>query len=90
MEKTHMTHIGIEECKRQARETLYWPRMTTEIKEYISRCEVCLTHRSGQGKEPILQHKFTMRPRAKVVADFCELDNRVLLVVSDYYSTTLR
>ena len=86
MEKTHATHIGIEGCIRRARDTLYWPRMTTEIKEYISRCDICLTHRTGQGKEPILQHEFIARPWAKVAADLCEFDNRVLLVVSDYYS----
>ncbi|KAL9976432.1 hypothetical protein ACROYT_G013732 [Oculina patagonica] len=86
MEQTHATHIGIEGCIRRARETLYWPRMTTDIKEYISKCDICLTHRAGQGKEPILQHEFIARPWAKVAADLCEIDNRVLLVVSDYYS----
>ena len=83
MEKTH---IGIEGCICQARETLYWARMTTEIKEYISRCDVCLTHRNSQGKELILQYEFTARPWAKVAADLCEFDNTILLVVSDYYS----
>ena len=86
MEKTHASHIGIEGCIRQARDTLYWPRMTTEIKEYISKCDVCMTHRTGQGKEPMLQHEFVTRPWARVAADLCEFDNRVLLVVSDYYS----
>ena len=86
MEKTHASHIGIEGCTRRARDTLYWPCMTTEIKEYISKCDVCMTHRTSQGKEPILQHEFISRPWAKVAADLCKFDNRVLLVVSDYYS----
>ncbi|KAL9951231.1 hypothetical protein ACROYT_G043856 [Oculina patagonica] len=86
MEQTHATHIGIEGCICRARETLYWPRMTTEIKEHISKCDICLTHHAGQGKEPILQHKFIAQPWAKVAADLCEIDNRVLLVVSDYLS----
>ena len=60
--------------------------MTTEIKEYISKCDVCMTHRTGQGKEPMLQHEFVTRPWARVAADLCEFHNRVLLVVSDYYS----
>ena len=86
MEKTHSSHIGIEGCIRRARDTFFWPRITVELKEYISKCEVCLTHRSGQGKEPILQHEFVARPWGKISADLCELDKRTLLVVSDYYS----
>ena len=86
MEKNHSSHIGIEGCVRRTWDTFFLPRMTTELKEYISTCEVCLTHRNGQGKEPIRQHEFTARPWAKVSADLCECDNRTLLVVSDYYS----
>ena len=86
MEKTHSSHIGIEGCIRRARDTFFWPRMTVELKEYISKCEVCLTHRRGQEKEPILQHEFVARTWGKISADLCELDNRTLLVVSDYYS----
>ena len=82
MEQTNATHIGIEGCISRARDTLYWPHMTTEIKEYISKCDICLTHRAGQGKEPIQHHEFI----AKVAAALCEVENRVLLVVSDYYS----
>ena len=81
MEKTHASHIGIEGCLRQARETPYWPRMTTELREYISKCDVCLSHRNDQRKE-----EFVARPWAKVAVDLCEFDSRVLLVVCDYFS----
>ena len=86
MEKTHASHIGIEGCLRRARETLYWPCMTTELREYISKCNVLLSHRHDQGKEPMQSHEFLAHPWAKVAADLCEFDNRVLLVLCDYYS----
>ena len=89
MEETHATHIGIEGCLHRARETLYWPRMSTELKEYISKCEICLSHHNDQGKEPMLLHEFIARPWAKVAADLCEFDSRVLLVVCDYYSNLI-
>ena len=86
MEATHASHIGVEACIRRARDSLYWPRMTTELKEYIAKCNVCMAHRSEQSKEPIQQHDFAARPWSKVAADLCDLDGRTLLVISDYYS----
>ena len=86
MAVTHATHIGMEGCIRRARESMYWPRMTTELKEYIAKCDICLAHRATQSKEPLLQHEFVARPWSKISADLCELPGRILLVVSDYYS----
>lgn len=39
---THPSHIGVEACIRRARDSLYWPRMSTELKEYIAKCDVCM------------------------------------------------
>ena len=68
----HVAHIGVEGCIRRARESLYWPGMSTEIKDYIQKCDVCLAHRSSPGKERILPHEVPERPRAKVGVDLCE------------------
>ena len=86
MEIAHATHIGIEGCIRRARESMFWPRMATELKEYISKCDVCMSHRASPGKEPLQQHEYAARPWSKVGADLCDLRGRTLLVVSDYYS----
>ena len=82
----HASHIGIEACIPRARDSLYWPRMTTELKEYILKRDVCLAHRSSPIKEPLLQHEVLARPWSKVGADLCELNRRTLLVMVDYYS----
>ena len=60
--------------------------MTTELKEYIAKCDVCMAHTSEQSKEPIQQHEFAVRPWSKVASDLCDLDKRTFLVISDYYS----
>ena len=86
MAVVHSSHIGMEGCIRRSRDTLYWPRMATESREYIAKCDICLSHRTEQSKEPLLQHEVIARPWAKVAADLCELDNRTLLVITDYYS----
>ena len=86
MAVAHATHIGTEGCIRRARDSMYWPRMTTELKEYVSKCDICLAHRATPGKEPLMQHDFEGRPWHKIGADLCELHGRTLLVVCDYYS----
>ena len=82
----HVIHKGVEGCIRRARESLYWPGMSTEIKDYVQKCDVCLAHRSSPGKEPILQHEVPERPWAKVGVDLCEFYDRTLLVIVEYYS----
>lgn len=60
MAKTHSSHIGVKGCIRRARDTFFWTCITVELKEYISKCEVC--HRSSQQEKPILQHVFVAWP----------------------------
>ena len=40
-ERIHSSHIGVNGCIRRAREAVFWPRITADIKALISRCEVC-------------------------------------------------
>ena len=59
MKVAYASRIGIEACILRARDSLYWPRMTTE--EYIAECGICLTHRDAQSKEQLLQHEIVAR-----------------------------
>ena len=84
MAACHESHIGVEGCIRRARESMFWPRMSTELKAYISKCDTCVAHRAAQPKEHLQQHTFIYGP--KVGADLCEMHGRTLLVVCDDYS----
>ena len=86
MAKCHASHIGIEGCLRRAPESMFWPRMSSYIKEYIAKCDVCLAHQNAPQKETIIQHEITARPWAKVGADLCDSQGRALRVVCDYFS----
>ncbi len=69
MEVIHETHVGIDGCLCRARECMYWPQMSTELKEYISKCDTCLLYRPEQSQEPLTQHQFDARPWNKVGVD---------------------
>ena len=82
----HATDIGIEGCLRRAREIMFWSRMASELKEYISECDICTRHRESQTKEPLQSYDVEAQPWAKVGADLCDLNGRTLPVCCDYYS----
>ena len=60
--------------------------MTAEIQDFVSKCDTCLRHRSNPGREPLQSHDVGARPWAKVAADLALMDDRFILVVSDYFS----
>ena len=39
--KIHSSHLGIEACLRRARECIYWPGISAEMKHHSSACETC-------------------------------------------------
>ena len=51
--RIHEGNLGIERCKARAREALYWPGMSSEITEMISRCSTCLEFRRKHQREPM-------------------------------------
>ena len=42
IELVYTTHIGVEGCLQTGKRN--WPRMSTELKEYILKCAVCASH----------------------------------------------
>jgi predicted Fe-S protein YdhL (DUF1289 family) len=86
MAKCHATHNGIEGCLRSARETMYWSRMSSDLKDYIAKCDVCLAYQNAPPKETLMQHEIMAQPWAKVSTDLCDLNGRALLAVCDYFS----
>ena len=42
-EKVHAGHIGINSSLRRARDLIYWPQMSTDIRYYVETCGVCAT-----------------------------------------------
>ncbi|CAC5412463.1 unnamed protein product [Mytilus coruscus] len=86
IKKIHSSHIGIEGCLRRARESLYWPGMNAEVKDFIQRCETCRTFERKQQKETLISHEIPSRPWSKVGIDLMTFQSKNYLVTVDYYS----
>ena len=85
-EKIHSSHLGIDGCLRRAKECLFWPNMTSEIREYISTCSICRTYEKAYQRETLMSHDIPDRPWAKVGTDLFAKDGRDYLITVDYYS----
>ena len=47
----HESQIGIEGTLRRARDIVYWPGITAQLKDYLSKCGICNRYRPEQCKE---------------------------------------
>ena len=86
IKKIHSSHIGIEGCLRKARDVLYWPGMSAEIKDSIASCDTCNTYQRKQQKEPLHSHDPPKRPWSKVAADLFDFDKKDWIIIVDYWS----
>ena len=84
--RIHEGHLGIEKYKARARETMFWPRINSEITEMAQRCSACLATRVYQQKEPLISPEIPTKPLQKVGTDLFHFKNNDYLVIIDYFS----
>ena len=41
LEDIHDSHLGIVKCKSRARDVIFWPGMSSQIEEMVSKCAIC-------------------------------------------------
>ncbi|XP_052809376.1 uncharacterized protein K02A2.6-like [Mya arenaria] len=86
LEKIHIGHLGIGKCTSRARDVMFWPGMSSDISDMVQQCDICLTHRSSNNKEPMQPHQIPEQPWQVVATDIFTLDGVDYLVTVDYYS----
>jgi len=86
LRRIHEGHLGIEKCKRRARQAVFWPGINMHIEKFISQCAVCLSHHYKLAKEPMMVAALPTEPWKKVGTDLFQLNGKDYLVVIDYYS----
>ena len=85
-EKLHQAHMGVESTLRRAHTSLWWPGMNSQLKQFISSCQVCQSFQRNNPKETLMSHCIPDRPWTKIAADPFEFNGEHYLVLVDYYS----
>ena len=86
LRQLHSTHIGIESCIRRSRECVFWPRITADIRDFLSHCDICNAYSDKNQKEPLRPKEVAIRPWEKVSIDLCSIDNHDYLICVDHFS----
>ena len=84
--KVHSGHPGINASLRRARERIYWPGMSKDIRNYVETCDTCATYGTKQAAQALQMHEVPSRPWEKVGADLLSFKGRQYLIKVDYYS----
>ena len=58
----HVGHMGVDKCLQRARDIMFWPKMSSDITDYVLKCDICLKHRNSNTKEPLKSHPIPDRP----------------------------
>ena len=86
IQAAHKPHLGINSCLCRARECLFWPGMSVEIKVEVEKCPACREFEVSQGKETLMSHEIPDHPWAKVGCDLLTLDGKEYMVTTGYFS----
>lgn len=86
MNRLHYAHSGVVSSLSRARESMYWPGISSEVRQFIERCDVSRAFDQKQPKETFMAHEIPDRPWAKVGTDLFSYEDRNYLICVDYYS----
>lgn len=85
LEKIHVGHLGIVKCRERAKQAVWWPGLSTQLKNLVEKCDICTRERSHH-KEPLIPSDFPERPWEVLGTDLFEWNNHQYLLVVDYFS----
>ncbi|KAG1712237.1 hypothetical protein GQR58_002408 [Nymphon striatum] len=85
-EKVHAGHLGINSCVRRARDLLFWPGMSGDVRQYVQACHTCATFSDRQPPETLFFHEIPDHLWETVGSDIFTIKERSYLITVDYYS----
>ena len=85
LQQLHEGHLGITKCRARARESVWWPLLSTTIGEMVTKCSICAKLRPER-KEPLMPSEMPSRPWERVGMDLFEHGKSTFFLMVDYYS----
>ena len=86
LNRIHSGHQGIGKCVQRAQDTVWWPKITRDIKTLVEKCDHCQTFQKSNIHEPLMTTPLPDGPWERVGADIFQHNQTKYLAVIDYYS----
>ena len=86
LSRVHSSHIGANGCIRRAREAVYYPGLTADIKKIVAACPICEAYQTAMQKEPLMAHPPPTRPWERVGVDIFTFRRQDYLITVCYLS----
>ena len=81
----HLGHYAIDKMNHRARETVYWPGISEDIKVTYHRCDICAKIARTQQKETLQSVETPQTRWEQLGLDIFSLKNRHYLLAVDYF-----
>ena len=85
LNKLHQGHLGITKCRARAKQSIWWPGLSSSIEEMVKNCSTCAKVRPTP-KEPLMVSSYPQRPWERVGMDLFELQGKTYVIVVCYRS----
>ena len=86
LDEIHGAHMGESKSLSFARDYVFWPSMTVQIKDRVSSCSICNAFRNRQQRESLHPHDIPGLPWQVVGTDLFDYAGQTYLLVTDFYS----
>ena len=85
MSTLHRSHMGIVKTKERASTCMFWQRMCSDIKKFLSYCRPCMIHKIKQSPEP-LAHDIPSSPWSSLTLNNFKYKSTLYLIINDRFS----
>lgn len=62
VDSCHASHNGVEATLKLARSNLFWPGMSSQVKDVVKQCSVCAKFAASQANPPMRSHPIPVYP----------------------------
>ena len=86
LKRLHASHQGIDRTQRRARETVYWPGITSDISNTVASCCPCAERLPSNQKETLRTDPRPKRAFEQAATDLFDYAGKAYIVYVDRYS----